>query len=400
MAVDRETQMTENQRISLSAPGFDIGAWRSQFPTLKRAVHLANCSQSPQAMRVRKAVEGYLDEWRENPTNWEKWMADVDASKEEFARLINGRPGEVSIHASASQAISAIASSFDYAGRRRKVVATEADFPTVIFIWKAGRRLGIDLEIVPVADGEIDPASYERAVDERTLLTCIPQVYYQNGFKQDIALIAGIAHKKGSLIFVDAYQALGTEPVDVEAMDIDMLVSGNLKYLLGMPGSAYLYVKEELISRMKPTATGWFGQENPFAFDIHDFRYAGDARRFDTGTPVVAAACAAREGMRIINEVGVAAIKHRVDDLSRYALAEVERRGFETISPRDVTRKGAITAVPAPSPHEVEKKLKERGIFVSARGPAVRLAHHFFTTPEDIDRALDGLEEILGSNPA
>jgi selenocysteine lyase/cysteine desulfurase len=197
---------------------------------------------------------------------------------------------------------------------------TEADFPTVIFIWKAGRRLGVDLEIIPVVNGEIDPSSYERAIDERTLLTCVPQVYYQNGFKQDLALIAGIAHKKGSLIFVDAYQGLGTEPVDVRAMDLDILVSGNLKYLLGMPGSAYLYVKQELIPGMNPTATGWLGQENPFSFNIHDFRYAGDARRFDTGTPIVAAAYAAREGMRIINEVGVAEIKPWIDELSRCRL--------------------------------------------------------------------------------
>ncbi len=387
--------MEKEEQTSQRMPGFDIQVWRRQFPILERAVHLANCSQSPQSLRVRQAVEGYLDDWKANPMNWEKWMAVVSASKEEFARLINGRPGEVSFHASASQAIDSIASSFDYSGKRNKVVVTEADFPTVIFIWKACRRLGIDLEIVPVVDGEIDPSSYERAIDERTLLTCVPQVYYQNGFKQSLALIAGIAHKKGSLIFADAYQALGTEPVDVRTMDIDILVSGNVKYLLGMPGSAYLYVKEEIISRMKPTATGWLGQEDPFAFNIHDFRYAGDARRFDTGTPNVAAAYAASEGLRIIREVGVANIKLWIDELSRYALQEVARRGFETTSPEDVTKKGAITSLPVPSPQDVETRLKERGVFVSARGPVIRLAHHFFTTAEDIDRALDELEEIV-----
>ncbi|HUU36586.1 MAG TPA: aminotransferase class V-fold PLP-dependent enzyme [Candidatus Desulfaltia sp.] len=387
--------MKKEGTTSIGKPGFDIKAWRSQFPILERVVHLANCSQSPQSLRVRKAIAEYLDDWNENGMNWEKWMADVSASKEEFARLINCRPGEVSMHASASQAITSVASSFDYSGKRNKIVVTEADFPTVIFIWKACRRLGIDLEIVPVVNGEIDPASYEKFIDERTLIACIPQVYYQNGFKQDIALIAGIAHKKGSLIFVDAYQALGTEPVDAKAMDIDILVSGNLKYLLGMPGSAYLYVKEELIPGMNPTATGWLGQEDPFAFNIHDFRYANDGRRFDTGTPAVVTACAAREGMRILNEVGVAQIKLWIDELSRYALRELAGRGFETTSPHDIAKKGAITSIPVPSPQTVETELKERGILVSARGPVIRLAHHFFVTPEDIDRALDSLEEIL-----
>lgn len=384
----------ENSR-PLGKPGFDIPAWRSQFPVLERTVHLANCSQSPQSLRVRKAVEGYLDDWKENPMNWEKWMADVASSKQEFARLINGLPDEVSFHSSASQAIVAVASSLDYSGKQNKVVVTEADFPTMIFIWKACRRLGVDLGILPAVDGGIDPSTYERAVDERTLITCVPQVYYQNGFKQDIAAIAEIAHDKGSLVFVDAYQGLGTEPVDVKAMGIDILVSGNLKYLLGMPGSAYLYVREELIPSMNPTATGWLGQKDPFAFHIHDFRYAPDARRFDTGTPIIAAAYAAMEGMRIINEVGVSNIKPWIDELSRHALREIEKRGFETTSPRDVTRKGAITSINVASPHAVEAKLKERGVFVSARGPVIRLAHHFFVTPEDIDRALDAIEEIV-----
>jgi selenocysteine lyase/cysteine desulfurase len=379
-------------------PPSRIKEWRSEFPILGRAVHLANCSQSPLSTRVRRAIESYLDDWGETGMNWDRWMEEVDSSKREFARLIGAAPAEVSMHGSASQAIASIASSFDYSGKRNKVVVTEADFPTVVFIWKAFCRLGVELEIVPIVGGEIDPSIYEKTIDDRTLITSIPQVYYQNGFKQDIALIAAIAHKKGSLAFVDAYQALGTEPVDVRRMDIDILVSGNLKYLLGLPGSAYLFVKKEIVHGMKPTATGWFGQENPFAFDIRDFRYAGDARRFDTGTPIVVTAYAAREGMRMINEIGVPAIKAWVDELSRYALEGVERRGFETTSPREIARKGAITSVPVPSPEAAEAELKRRGIIVSARGPVVRLAHHFFVTPEDIDRALNNLEEIVRPN--
>jgi selenocysteine lyase/cysteine desulfurase len=246
----------EKREVKKPQPPPDISEWRAQFPILGRAVHLANCSQSPQSVRVRRAIESYLDDWAEAGMNWERWIEEVDSSKQEFARLIGAAPAEVSMHGSASQAISAIASSFDYSGKRNKVVVTEADFPTVVFIWKAFIRLGISLQIVPVTAGEIDPSTYEKTVDDRTLITCIPQVYYQNGFKQDVAMIADVAHRKGSLIFVDAYQALGTEPVDVRRMDIDILVSGNLKYLLGMPGSAYLYVKKELIPWMKPTATG------------------------------------------------------------------------------------------------------------------------------------------------
>lgn len=376
-------------------PPYDIQMWRKQFPILENGIYLANCSQSPQSIRVRSTVESYIDNWNERGMNWEEWMEAVDESKAEFAKIINANPSEIAMHSSVSQATYSIASALDYSGRRNKVVVTEADFPTVVHVWSACKRLGFKLEFVPLANGEIDIAAYENIIDEKTLITSIPQVYYQNGFKQNIAAICEIAHRKGSLLYVDAYQSLGTEPIDVKAMDIDILSAGNLKYLLGMPGSAYLYVKQELIPYMKPMATGWFGQENPFAFDIYNFQYASDARRFDSGTPSIITAYAARAGMEIINEVGVVNIKTWIDELSRYALQELEKRGFKTTSPKDISKKGPTTSIAISDPHAVEAKLKKRQVIASARGPVIRYAPHFFVTHEDINRALDALEDIL-----
>ena len=380
---------------TMVTPPYDIQKWRKQFPILEKVIYLANCSHTPQSIHIRKTIKNYLDNWNEMGMNWEEWMEAVDESKAVFAKLINANSNEIAMHASVSQAIYSIASSLDYSGRRNKVVITEAEFPTVVHVWTASRRLGFDLEFVPLSNHQIDLAAYEKIIDERTLIVCIPHVYYQNGFKQDIAAICEITHKKGALLFVDAYQCLGTDPIDVKTLDIDILTSGNLKYLLGMPGSAYLYVKKELTPYLKPMATGWFGQENPFAFDIYNFQYASDARRFDTGTPPIITAYAAQAGMENILEVGQSNIKVWIDELSRYTLQELEKRGLETISPKEISKKGPTTSIVVPDPHSVEVELKKRMIVASARGPIIRYAPHFFVTHEDIDTALDALEEIL-----
>lgn len=382
-------------KIHSCEPGFDIKKWRKEFPLLDTHIHLANCSQSPQAFRVREAVDGYLNHWKSVGMDWDEWMGEVYRSKQEFARLIGADAAEISLHSSVSQATYAVASALDYSGKRNRVVITDADFPTVVYIWNACRRMGYELDSVPVRNGEIDPAVYERIVGERTLLTCIPAVYYLNGFKQNIAAVGEIVRRKGSLLFVDAYQSLGTEPLDVKSEAVDLALSGNLKYLLGMPGSAFLFVRRDLISSMQPMATGWFGQENPFAFDINRFQYADDGRRFDTGTPPVITAYAARAGMSIINEVGVGKIKAWIDELSRFTLAEIKRLGMETLSPQEVSRKGPITAIPVPDSHAVEMELKKRGVIASARGPVIRFAPHFFVTREEITRALEVLAGIL-----
>lgn len=372
--------------------------WRREFPSLATTVHVANCSHGPQSRRVRSAIDAYLESWLEAGMDWDAWMGEVERAREAFARLIGARPGEVAIATSASAAVASVASSLDGWGPRRRVVTTEAEFPTVGHVWLAHAKYGLEIDFIPVRDGAIALEDYEERIDERTVLTSATHVYYQNGFKQDVGRIAEIAHQAGSLLLVDAYQSLGTCAVDVRELDIDILVGGVLKYLLGLPGIAFIYVKEEIVERFEPALTGWFGRVDPFAFDARALDYASEARRFDTGTPPVFAAVAARAGMEIIEEVGARRIGERIEELSAYTIEAAGRCGFEYVGPADVNEKGATTAISVPDPHAVEAKLKEGGIVASARGDVIRIAPHFFTGCDDIDRAMAELGKILSGD--
>lgn len=375
----------------------DINNWRQEFPILKDIIHVANCSQSAQAKRVRNAINKYMDNWLTVGMDWDSWIAEVYKAKAEFAKLINANPDEVAISTSVSEATASIASSLKYDKPRNKVVTTEAEFPTVAQVWLAHQKYGAKVDFVPLNDeGEIDIDQYDRYIDDNTLITSITHVYYQNGFKQDLSKIADITHDNGSILLVDAYQSLGTTPVDVKEMNIDILTTGNLKYLFGIPGVAFMYVNKDLVPELKPAVTGWFGQEDPFAFNIRYLDYASDTRRFDTGTPPVLNSYAARAGMEIINEVGVPAISERIDKLSEYTINGALNRGFEVTSPRDVSKKGSTTSIKVPmDSHDLENKLKERNIIASARGEVIRVAPHFYTRLQDIDVVLDNIQEII-----
>jgi selenocysteine lyase/cysteine desulfurase len=379
----------------------EVAQWRKEFPILENIIHMGNCSQSAQARRVRAAIEAYLDNWLTIGMDWDSWVEEVNLAKAEFAKLIGARPEEIAVSSSVSDLASSVATAMDYRAGRSKVVVTDAEFPTINYIWLAQQRHGAKVDFVSVGNNnEIDIGAYEQAIDENTLITAITQVYYLNGFKQDVARIADIAHQKGSLIMVDAYQCLGTEPMDVKAMNIDILVSGCLKYLFGIPGIAFMYVNQGLISELAPSVTGWFGQKNPFLFQSRYLDWAGDARRFDTGTPPVMTAYAARAGLTIPNEVGVARIKDRIDMLSGHALEYGLSRGLRIISPLDVSRKASTTAIwtshKMPS-HDVEVAMKQRNIIVSARGDVVRVAPHFYSTTQEIETVMDALADVLGA---
>lgn len=390
-------QSTANRKSHLSEA--DIERWREEFPILKNIIHVANCSQSAQSKRVRSAINRYLDNWLTVGMDWEYWMEEVFKAKAEFAKLINADVSEIAISTSVSEAVASIASAIDFSGKRKKIVTTEAEFPTVAHVWLAHQKYGGKVDFVPVHNGEISMEQYEKYVDEDTILASITHVYYYNGFKQNISEIADLCHQKGAMVLVDAYQSLGTTPVDVKEMKIDILTSGNLKYLFGIPGVAFLYVNKDLNSMLKPAVTGWFGQENPFLFNVRYIDYASDARRFDTGTPPVLTSFAARAGMEIINEVGVPAISERIDMLSKVAIEGCRNRGLELVSPSDIRKKGGTTAVKLEmDSHLMEKELAKRNIIASARGDVIRVAPHFYTRPDDVELVLDQIKDIIDKN--
>jgi selenocysteine lyase/cysteine desulfurase len=385
------TPSTASARAPLTEHDAEI--WQKEFPVLERRIHVANCSHSPQSIRVRTAIDEYLDHWLEVGMDWDRWMEEISRAKIEFAKLINASPDEIAISTSASEAIASLASAFDVRGDRRRILTTHAEFPTVGHVWLAHQKYGWEVDFIPVRAGRIEHEDYEKLVDERTLVTSATHVYYQNGFKQDIKRIADIVHGTGSLLLVDAYQSLGTCRVDVQELDVDFLVGGNLKYLLGIPGVAFIYAKRALVDSLKPAVTGWFGQEEPFAFTPHILEYAKGARRLDTGTPPIIAAVAARAGMEIINELQPSRIEARIVELSQFAIEVARDMGLEYVGPSHISEKGATTAIRVPDPPSVETLLRERNIVASARGEVIRIAPHFFTTKNDLEQVLGQVKQ-------
>ena len=381
-------------------PGYDVAAWRARIPILKTHVALNSCSQGAQMESTRAAAEAYLDSWNRDGMDWEEWTEETYRAKVEFARLINASPDEIAVSTSTSEASASLISAFDPSGARRKIVSTEAEFPSISHVWMAFQKYGLQVDWVPVRDQIVHLEDYDRHLDDQTLLVSATHAYYQNGFKQDLAPIAEKAHAAGALLFVDAYQSLGTHPIDVKALDIDFLATGNLKYLMGVPGIAFLYARGDLHDRLHPAITGWFGRSNPYSFQPKVLDWSPTAARLETGTPPVINAYIARAGMAVINEIGSEAIRAWTADLSQYLIDEGRRRGFRLHGIDDAQRKSPSTAFFCPgNAHAIEAALKDRRILASARGPVIRLAPHFFSTYEDCTIALDALEEIFAEVP-
>lgn len=395
---------------------------RASCPLVEASIYLANCSQAPQAAPVREAIDAFLADWSAKGMNWEGWITIVEQARASFAALINAEPADIAVGTSVSQLVSSVTSALVRPeAPRRRLITSVVEFPGVAQSWQAavqttpGWELGIltptgELTIsadrpVPPPQGATDPdvtISTERfiqAIDERAALISVPQVLYANGAQQDVQRVAEAAHKQGALIFVDAYQALGTVPLDVKASGIDFLAAGTLKYLLGTAGIAFLYVRPALREQLIPSVTGWFGRVAPFAYDPTYLDYSPMAARFDLGTPPLINAYAARAGIDLVRETGVEVIAAHVARLSALFWRVAPSLGLRILGPQPGTAKGATNAVDAGSPHRaraLEDVLRQRkGVIVSARGKALRLAPHGFTREEELEQALHAVAEVL-----
>src|SRR5207302_4077010 len=175
-------------------------------------------------------------------------------------------------------------------------------------------------------------------------------VYFTSGAVQDIQAVAEVAHRRGALTLVDAYQAVGQIPVDVKAAGVDFLTAGGLKWLLGGPGIVFLYAREERARRLAPRIAGWFGHKDQFAFDPRALELHEDARRFELGTPSLAAVYAQLGGLEYIEEIGVPAIQRATAALTEDLIGRARELGFRPrVAPRDDER-SAIVMLPAVDP--------------------------------------------------
>ena len=367
-------------------------AFRSQFPVFERKIYLNSCSQGALSTRVEAAFGEFLRSWHEQGSPWDLWVEKYEEARNLFAKFIGADPDEVALVASASAGVNSVASALSFT-ERPKVVLGEYEFPTMGHIWLSQARRGAEISFIDAENERLTVKAYDAAIDRRTLIVPLTHVCFRNGFRSPVADIVQIAHDRGALVLLDDYQDCGTRPVDVKTMDLDFYVSGTLKYLLGPPGLAFLYVRKSLALSLVPSITGWFGQANPFAFDVKRLEPAPNARRFQDGTPPIPPVYGASEGVRLLLETGVSNVAAQVKTLATALLKGAAELGISAKTPADSV--GPLVVLKAKDADALVKIFAENRIVVSNRHDGLRISFHFYNTLEDVQAVLELLEKNI-----
>lgn len=375
----------------------ELLTYRDEFPILQKKTYLNSCSLGALSQRSMQNVAQFLGEWNEWGAHawYDIWLGQIVEARKKFASLIGAQLHEVAIAPNVSTALSSISSAFDYR-TRNKVVLSDMDFPTLAHQWLVKERLGVECRFVQSPDRiSVPPELFEPLVDDKTALIATSRVCYTSGYIQDIRAVADIAHKNGAYILVDDYQGTGQLPINVVAQDIDMLVTGSLKWLMGGPGIAFVYIREGLIPSLVPTIAGWFGHRDQFQFNEQEFIFRPEATRLEMGTPAVAAVYAAQGGLDIVLEASVESIGERSRYLTNDLIARAHEHGWKVKAPQEPEQRSSIVMLELEAPQDIVHGLIAQDIIVDLRPGLLRVSPYFYNTIEENAIVINAIAEQL-----
>ena len=375
--------------------------WRAEFPIVETCTYLVSHSLGAMPRRTAVYLQQFADEWSSRGVQaWhEGWWEIGRTTGDLLAPVLGVQPGTISMHQNVTVAMAIVASCHTFDSPRNRIVMTDLEFPSNMYLFEGFRRYGADIVYVASPDSmRTDLDALLDAIDERTVLVPLSYVLFKSAYIQKAQAVIEKAHRVGARVILDVYQAAGTVPLQIEQLGADFAVGGSVKWLCGGPGAGYLYVRPDLAPELKPGIVGWAAHAEPFAFAPGAIEYAAAPERFQSGTPNVPSLYSARAGYEIVAEIGVAAIREKSLRLTRRLMQLAAAAGFRVNTPERDDERGGSVIVDVPGGKAAADELIRRGVIVDHRpGAGVRMAPHFYNTSEEIEHAMRELTDICRS---
>jgi kynureninase len=349
--------------------------------------------------RASRYLQQFADEWSTRGVRaWhEGWWEIGRTTGDLLAPIVGAEAGTISMHQNVTVAQAIVASCHEYDSPRRRIVMSDLEFPSNMYLFEGFRRYGAETVYVPSDGLRTNLDRLLAAIDERTALVPVSLVLFKSAFIENAAAIVEKAHRVGARVVLDIYQGAGAVPVNLEALRVDFAVGGSVKWLCGGPGAGYLYVRPDLARQVQPGIVGWAAHTRPFQFETGPISYADAPERFQSGTPNVPALYSCRGGYEIVREIGVDAIRAKSLRLTRRLMDLAAEAGFRVNTPQADQERGGSVIIDVPDGASVTDELIRRGVIVDYRPRAgIRMAPHFYNTIEEIDHAMQELCDITG----
>ncbi len=372
-----------------------------EFPWTAATTYLNAASVGPLPERTRLALEAFNAK-RTAPHLLpdRELFAVLAAARAAAAQLLGAAPEEIALTPNTTTGLNVAAGSLPL--RPRDVVLlSDREFPANVYPWLARRRHGVVVERAPVTARGFPDEDFllQRLRDPAVRVLAVSMVQFSNGYRADLARLGAACRENGTYLVVDGIQGLGAIPLDAARAQVDVLAAGGQKWLLGPWGSGLCYVRRELIGALEPPVVGWMSYEGMDDF-TNLLRYGdhlvGDGRRFEVASLATQDHLGLTTSLGLLLELGIEPIGQYLRSLGEPLLAWAAERGVAVVSPTDPVHRSQIVCLAPPDAKEAHRRLKQAGIVCAFREGAIRVAPHCYNTPDEIEKVIDVLDDVMG----
>ena len=197
---------------------------RTLFPITQRAIYFNHAAVSPPPVTSIRAVEAQLRDVHENGSiNFRSWLAVKEQARERLTKLLGAaRPDQVAFMRNTSDSLSTVANGIAWQPGDN-IVTFNREFPSNVYPWLRIRdAFGVEVRMCEEREGRIDASELESLIDHKTRVVAISHVQFASGFRIDLERLGRVARRHDALFVVDAIQALGVVPTNVEAELVDV----------------------------------------------------------------------------------------------------------------------------------------------------------------------------------
>lgn len=375
-----------------SSPVFTAAKhYKDDFPVSKELVYLNHAAVSPLCRPAAEAMKRLTEDvYCYGSLHYDEWMSAYAALRAAAARLINATPAEIAIVKNTSEGIAMVANGLNWQPGDR-IIAFREEFPANYYPWARLESRGVTVEWLSIYD------PLERIADALpgAKLLAISYVNYLSGYRVDLHALGELCKQHGCFFFVDAIQGLGAFPVDVERWFIDGLAADGHKWLLGPEGNGILYVRKSRLEEIEPVEFGWTNPAGYADYGTRDMTLRPDAGRYECGTLNTVGCFGLHAAIEYLLQIGVDEVSRLVDGLASQIYSRARSKGYQMSTERTQASGSGIISFrhPGLDARLIVNNLKRNRILAAARQGWVRMAPHFYVTPDEIDRVLDLLPD-------
>ena len=346
---------------------------RADFPHLARCIYLNTAAAGLSWAGQGQAAAKFYDSAKAlGMGGAAEWAATVTVAKRELGELMGVAPHCVHFVGSTTEALNLVVLSLPLQ-RDDRVVFAQDEFPSVVQAWLGWQAQGVELVQVPIMHEAQRTEALCGAVQPGVRALAVSHIHWRTGTRVDIAQLSARCREFDCRLIVDGVQAIGAVPV--RAGIADAYCASVFKWLLSGFGLGFVAVSESLASELHPVLRGYNNEPPSRALRYGHINYPG--------------VYALLASLEYLKSLGWDEVFSRVNDLALRAIAALDSRGFEVITP--IAAHGGIVSIRHPEASRVVQALAAEGIFVEDRSGVVRAAPHFYNTEEDIDKFVSAL---------